>query len=188
MSIRYGLNSKRVSSSDIYHLSASNMTITSTGNDARGSFYVTAYVNADAPGCGNPNQPSIWVLIKNEALLGWTRMTHRTYATFKSSCWYLNESTVTNNIQSFSTSSGDRLFRATNCFELPQFKHQTFACDNETTNAFHSTYAIGDFREWYQTRRRNSMTAMAGPGFNLSCNTVGSGSMISISDIFLTTN
>ena len=185
MATRYGIVSKRISSEDVYSADVANMTITSQGNDQRGGYYITAYINEDAPGCGNPKFPIMTIKIKNQALLGWKRVVFKTYGTFKSSCWYLNEATYANNIQTFSTAAGDKIFKSENCFELPQFTTQTAVCDNNTTNAFHTTYASGTYRIWYQSRRRNSLTVEAGPSIELGCNLVGSTNIITMSDIYV---
>lgn len=183
MSIRYGCGNKTIGLDDVYSTVLNNMTMTDEGQDYRGGYYVTAYVNSNAPGCGNPFAPDITVNVRNDALRGWKKITFKTRGTFVSSCWYLNESYTANNLLTYSSAAGDRIFKSVNCFELPQFTAQTTACDNASTNAFHSSYAIGSYREWYQTRRRNSLTTMAGPSIGLSCNSVGTGATITISDI-----
>lgn len=185
MAIQYGIARKRVGLADIHSTILSNMTMTDEGEDPNGGYYVTGYVNSNAPGCGNPIEPSIAVNVKNEALVGWREITFKSRGTFTAACWYLNESSYVNNIHTFNTALGDSIFKSLNCFELPQFAVQTSACDNSTTNAFHPTYLVGSFREWYQTRRRNSLTALAGPSIGLSCNSVGTGATITISDIYV---
>jgi len=185
MSIQYGLGRKRITQADIYGTVINNMTITDEGQDSRGGYYITAYVNSNAPGCGNPLAPDITVNVKNDALVGWKKITFKTRGTFVASCWYLNESYTANNLITYSTAAGDKIFKSTNCFELSQFTVQTTACDNATTNAFHSSYAVGSYREWYQTRRRNSLTTVAGPSIGLSCNSVGTGATVTISDIYV---
>lgn len=185
MATRYGRSSKRISAADISSVTLNNMTLVSSGDDVRGGYFYSAYVNSDAPGCGNPKEPSILINIKNSALNNWRVISFKTYGTFTASCWSLNVSSWANNILAMDTAAGDGFFRSTNCFELSQFTKQTSACDNASTNAFHVNYVVGAFREFYQTRRRNSLTTEAGPAMQLSCNSVGSSSIITISDIFV---
>jgi hypothetical protein len=185
MATRYGLTSKRISSVDIYNATATSMTITSQGNDSKDGYYITAYINGDAQGCAGTT-PAISILIKNETLPGWKKISFKTYGTFKSSCWHLNEGSYANNLVSFNIGAGDYFFKCTNCFELPQFTNQSTICDNEPTNAFHSSYAVGEYREWYQRRRRNVLTDVAGPGIYLGCIAyTGISAVISISDIYV---
>lgn len=186
MAIQYGLARKRVGLADIHSTVLSNMTMTDEGQDINGGYYVTGYVNSNAPGCGNPIEPSIAVNVKNEALPGWKKITFKSRGTFTAACWWLNEAApYANNISTFSTAAGDSIFKSLNCFELPQFTVKTFACDNDSTNAFHPSFLVGSFREWYQTRRRNVLTTLAGPSIGLSCNSVGTGATITISDIYI---
>jgi len=183
MATSYGTTSRRVSSGDIHSIVADNMTITSEGEDSFGGYYLTAYINSNAPGCGNPLLPTLTVSVKNDILQGWNKITFKSYGTFTTACWNLNDGANINNLQSYSTAAGDRIFKAKNCFELPQFAVKTSACDNNSDNAFHPSFAVSNFREWFQTRRRNSLTSPAGPSITLSCNSVGTGSVIIISDI-----
>ena len=161
------------------------MTLVSSGSDARGAYYASAYVNSDAPGCGNPKEPIMTVSINDAILPGWKYVTFKSYGTFLASCWWLNESSAANNIASYSAASGDRIFRSTNCFELSQFAVKTFACDNNSDNAFHSSFYVGTYREWYQMRRRSDLTQPAGPGVYLSCNSTGAGAVITLSDMYV---
>lgn len=185
MAISYGRMSKRIGASDIDSVIVTHMTILEEGEDNTGGYYLTVYPNAYAGGCSVAPDPYVYVNIKNWALHNWRRLSFKTYGTFVASCWDLNESVYNNNILTYSTGSGDRIFKSVNCFELPQFNVQTAACDNASTNAFHTTYKVGSYREWYQTRRRNSLTTVAGPAVHLSCNSTNTGSLIRFSDIFV---
>ncbi len=185
MPISYGTTSKRISAGEVHSIVTSNMTILAEGEDSLGGYYLSAYINSNAPGCGSPNFPVMSVNIKNEALLGWKKVTFKTYGTFITSCWSLNENAYSNNISSYSAVAGDRIFKSKNCFELPQFAVKTTACDNESDNAFHSYNVVGTYREWYQTRRRDSLTAIAGPSIELGCNSVGESFIITFSDIYV---
>lgn len=177
--------SKRVGLADIDSIIATNMTILQEGEDATGGYYISTYVNTNAGGCGIQVDPILYVNVKNSALHRWRKISFKTYGTFVASCWDLNESAYTNNLLSYSTASGDRIFKAVNCFELPQFAVKTSACDNNSDNAFHNSFDVGTYREWYQTRRRNSLTTVAGPAIHLSCNSTGTGSIVTFSDIFV---
>lgn len=186
MSIQYGLGRKRIGLEDIYSTSLTGIVMTDEGNDSSGGYYVSGYIGLNTYGCGvSPEEPIMIVNIKNDALVGWKKITFKTKGTFTSACWWLNESTYANNLLTYSAAAGDKIFKSVNCFELPQFTVQTSACDNASTNAFHGTYAVGSYREWYQTRRRNSLTTIAGPSVWLSCNAVGTGATITISDIYV---
>lgn len=187
MATEYGRCSKRVSPADIESVTLTNMTLVSSGSDSNGGFTVTAYVNSDSPGCGNPLFPVIYVNVKSSALANWSRMTFKSYGTFVASCWQLNDGGFPNNMLGYSSAAGDSFFRCINSFNLPQFTLQTAACDNDPTNVFHSSYAVGSYRVWYQTRRRNNLSLSAGPCIYLSCNSVGSTSQITISDMFIYT-
>jgi hypothetical protein len=184
MSVFYGKNVRRVPPNNVT-LTLNNMTLVSSGSDARGAYYVSAYVNSDSPGCGNPKEPSILVTIDDAILPGWKYVTFKSYGTFVASCWNLNESSWLNNLSSYSVAAGDKIFRSTNCFELSQFTVKTSACDNDPTNAFHSSFYVGTYREWYQMRRRNNLAQSAGPAIQLSCNSVGATSVITISDMYV---
>jgi hypothetical protein len=166
MATKYGKTSRRITPSDISSVTVNNMTLISSGSDARGGYFYSGYVNTGAGGCGAGVEPSIFINIKNTALNNWRVITFKTFGTFTASCWSLN-------------------VRSTNCFELSQFTKQTSACDNEPTNAFHSSFYVGTFREFYQTRRRNSLSTEAGPAMQLSCNSTGASSIITISDIYV---
>lgn len=185
MATKYGKTSRRITPSDISSVTVNNMTLISSGSDARGGYFYSGYVNTGAGGCGSGVEPSILINIKNTALDNWRVITFKTFGTFTASCWSLNVSSWANNLLAMDTSLGDGFSRSTNCFELSQFTKQTSACDNEPTNAFHSSFYVGTFREFYQTRRRNSLSTEAGPAMQLSCNSTGASSIITISDIYV---
>jgi hypothetical protein len=187
MATRYGLNSKRVSTFDINSTTLTNMTMITEGNDTVGGYYISAYVNANAGGCGTQIDPCLAITIKNEAMVGWKRISYKTYTTATAACWSMasNIYGASTNLQSFSTGSGDYFFKSINCFELSQYAKKDFACDNNSDNFMHPAYLTGTFREWHQVRRRNSLTTVAGPSFGMSCNSVGSTAIVTISDIYI---
>ena len=181
MATFYGPISKRVTSNDIASVTLTNMTLITSGSDASGGFYCSAYVNDDSPGCGNPKYPIFLISVLDSLYTGWTKISFKSYGTFKCSCYSLNEDlfVAANNISTYNESLGDEFFKCENCFELPQFTTVTVRCDNESTNAFHSAYAVGSYRIWYQTRR-NSLLSPAGPGIGFSCNDTGTAHIMTI--------
>jgi hypothetical protein len=134
MATKYGKTSRRITPSDISSVTVNNMTLISSGSDARGGYFYSGYVNTGAGGCGAGVEPSIFINIKNTALNNWRVITFKTFGTFTASCWSLNVSSWANNILAMDTSLGDGFSRSTNCFELSQFTKQTSACDNEPTH------------------------------------------------------
>lgn len=161
-----------------------NCTITSQGNDNSGGYAISYYFNNS--GCGGA-ESGLYFTIKNT--IPWSRIFCKFTNNGTASCWVFNQNGfggVSPNLASYNTSLGDIIFRwdATNSFQNTSFAVQCSACDNNTDNFMHGTYATGDPKTFYMFMRRNN-SSPAGVGHGRSCNSVGAGQNTTISEIYI---
>ena len=136
-------------------------------------------------GCGNSGDGGIRVELKDP--IPWTKITFEWYMTGTASCWWFNQGSAYfgyGNLQPFSTTL-DSVSRCVNSFELSKYTLQMTACDNATTNFMHGSQKTGDYRSFFSTRRRNSMSSLANINFQLSCNGTGPSNYFILRNIFV---
>lgn len=172
MAINYGRNYRKITLSDISSISIVNSTNTSAIDDENGA--VLQFSHSSSVGCGSSG---FTILLKDTT--PWTRITYKIYLTGTTSCWAFSQGTsyvpADANILVWD-SSQDRVFFSKNCWELPQYTLKMSACDNNSDNFFHGSYATGTYREFYTTRRRNSTASLAGLSCGRAC--MGDGTTI----------
>lgn len=168
MSTYYGRNYKNITLFDISSVSLLNCTNTNLSDIETGAVLTFSH---PAIGCSSSG---FTILLKD--IIPWTRITYKIYLTGTTSCWAFSEGTsyvpVNANIVSWN-SSQDRVFFPINCWELPQYTLKMSACDNNSDNFFHGSFATGSFREFYTTRRRDSMSSLAGLSCGRACLVAG---------------
>lgn len=181
MSINYGRNSRRIGSFDINLLTVANGTVVSSGEDSYGGYFIKFQI--DSAGCGAPNS-RFSIELKDQT--PWTNISYEAYNEGTASCWDFNAGGAfgLGNLLAYN-SSIDTISRAVNCFELPQFAKKMSACDNNSDNFMHNVYAVGTFRSFFVTRRRNLTTSLVNLNFERSCNSTGTGSFIIVRNIFV---
>jgi len=174
MGISYGRNSLRVTNSYINQITNTNGVIVSQGDDSSGGFQFVWYpLNG---GCGSTPDSRFFIELKDT--FPWKYITYQVSTTGIAACWDFNQSS--GNFISFD-SSIDRVFNSANSFENPAYQIKMSACDNDATNF----YRFSGVKSFYVTRRRNSLVTPASIFLNLSCNTVGAGSAVTINNIFI---
>lgn len=164
MATDYGRKARRVLASDINAITLTNSSIISQG-DVNGGAEIKIQHAGDA--CITPS--AFYIELKD--MIAWTNITCEFYLTNKASCWAFNVAgygAVTGNLLTYN-SSLDKISKSVNCFELPQFTTQITVCDNATTNMYHVSYAVGAYRSFFISRRRNVGTGLAGISHGLSC-------------------
>ena len=174
MGIAYGRNSLRVSSAYVNQITNTNGTIVSQGDDSSGGFKFVWYpLNG---GCGGTPNSKFFIELKDT--IPWKYITYQFSATGTAACWDFNQ--AAGNTITFS-SSIDRVFNSVNSFENPAYQIRMGACDNEPTNF----YRFAGTKSFYVTRRRNSLIIPASVYIDLSCNSTGAGSAVTINNIFI---
>lgn len=177
MGVAYGRNSLRVSNDYINTITNTNGVIVSQGNDSGGGFEFTWYPLNN--GCGQT--PNSLFVIELKDTFPWKYITYQVTARGTASCWNFNQgSGVDGNIISFN-SSIDRVFKSVNSFENPAYQTKMNACDNEANNF----YRFAGTKSFYVTRRRNSLIIPASIYVQLSCNSTGVNSSMTVNNIFI---
>jgi hypothetical protein len=145
---------------------------------ADGSAIVTVTMNRDiANSCGSNN--GVRVLIKDA--IPWRRLYVSFLSTGTASCWGWNGdngygtglSGANGNLLAYSSAAGDFTRFESNVWNLPQFRKYFSACDNNSDNYMHGSYAIGASRGFDMYCRRNSMASLAGPSHGRTCSVDG---------------
>lgn len=174
MGVSYGRNSLRVSNDYINSITNTNGTIISQGNDNNGGFEFNWYpLNG---GCGATPNSQFYIELKD--IFPWKYITYQLTVRGTASCWNFNQ--AAGNTLSFN-SSIDRVFNSINSFENPAYQIKMSACDNEPTNF----YRFAGTKSFYVTRRRNVLTSPASIYVDLSCNTTGVNSSVTVNNIFI---
>ena len=166
MSIGYGQRGYILTPANITQIDLVSCTFDSVAGGDK--FHEWSFTAANV-GCGSTGA----TMIINDATIPfpWTKIAWRTRVNFTSACWNFANTNSSygigaHNILSWNTALGDAVSRTVNSFELSQYALKMEACDNETNNFLHPSYATGSFREWNMFRRRNGTnTAAAAAGF-----------------------
>jgi hypothetical protein len=174
MGISYGRNYLRVTNSHVNQITNTNGVIVSQGDNSSGSFEFVWYpLNG---GCGVTPNSQFFIELKDT--ISWKYITYQFKTTGTAACWNFNE--AAGNLITFN-SSVDRVFNSVNSFENPAYQVKMVACDNAETNF----YRFAGIKSFYVTRRRSSLVTPASVYVDLSCNSVGVGSAITINNIFI---
>lgn len=171
MSLAHGQKSTLVTSNHVYGVSVNSATVNleATGNlGTRGGYQVS--VTHDNVGCG-----STGVLLELNDTVPWSFITFEVYLTSVTSCWSFCTGNYVSagggNILSYNEGNGDRISRAFNSWELPQFQthDRQSACDNDSNNFFHGSFAVGDPKKFFMKRRRNVNESRGGIALGRAC-------------------
>lgn len=164
MSTFYGRNYRKVELADISSISLLSATLSNSINNENGAVLTFDHQGVN---CGTT---AFTIFIKD--IIPWTYITYKIYLVGTASCWAFSHGTnyaaADANIKTWD-SNLDRVFFAQNCWELPQFTLKMFACDNNSDNFMHGGYAVGAYRSFMTTRRRNSMASLAGIAHGRAC-------------------
>ena len=189
MATSYGLKSKVITSSDLTVLSYGGTVLES--GDINGAFSLT--YRHDLPSCGDPRGTAEVYLKINDAPANYTYITYTlNISANAAACWSFNQGSssggmnYTNSLNipvnggclSYSTSL-DPISFASNCFELPQYTKQMYACDNNDTN-FMRFAGVKSF-----TVRRRVDTSAASFGVWLSRGCHDTNGTVTVSNIFV---
>ena len=193
MTVLYGTKSKLLTAQDITVYKSSGL-VTTYDSDNNGSYKYSGYFTRW--GCGTP-QDGIYLKFNNTTIgTDWTKVTYKMYLTGSASCWNFNMGTSYalsyESIYSMPNNGGmldfnssiDKITYSKNCFELPQYGVKMNACDNDSTNMFHGAYITGSYREFIVTRRKGSGSDF-GIHHERSCNSTGTDSVVTITDIMV---
>jgi hypothetical protein len=150
--------------------------ITASGNDSNGMYYVTYSHPAD--GC-----VSSGFAVKIKSSIPWNYLVCKFYLTGGSACWNFNTDgySPSSGMLSYDVSAGDQIFAPTNTFENATFVKKSSACDNEPNNFFHQSFNSASFKQFSMFSRRNG-TLSAGPTHGRAC---GTGGITTISEIYI---
>lgn len=149
---------------------------TSYGNDANG-FYSVSYSHP-VDGCGSSG-----FSVTLNSSLSWSYLVCLFSLTGTSACWNFNCDgySPSSGMLSYSAGSGDVIFDYLNCFEYSQFTKKSSACDNNSDNFMHPSFAVSSTRSFWMFSRRNG-TSAAGPTHGRAC---GQGGNTTISNIYI---
>lgn len=138
--------------------------VNAVGNDSGGGFYLD--FQHQNSGCDSSG-----FAVKIKSTIDWSWVLCKFYCEGYASCWNFNCDgySPTSNMLTYSEASGDRIFNWTNCFEYSQFTRKGSACDNDSTNFMHGSYAVAGSRTFWMLSRRNG-TLSAGPTHGRACN------------------
>jgi hypothetical protein len=168
---------------DSINVDTNGLTFYSVSTDQNGGAVITVDMPSNlSNGCNSNNGVS--VLIGN--FVPWTRM-HCTYTNTLgiASCWGWGGnngygaglSTPTGNMLAYNATAGDFTYDEVNVWNLSQFNKYFSACDNNSTNYMHGSYAIGGAtgppRGFSMFSRRNNMSLPAGPAHGRTCSGYG---------------
>lgn len=171
MALAHGQKSTLVTSTHVYGVSVNSATInTGTTGDigSRGGYQIS--VTHDNVGCS-----STGVLLELNDLVAWTFVTFEVSLTSYCSCWSFCTGNYVSagggNILSYNEGNGDRISRAFNSWELPQFQthNRESACDNDSDNFFHGSFSVGDPKTFFMKRRRNVNGNRGGIALGRAC-------------------
>lgn len=138
--------------------------VNASGTDSSGGYYLDFQH-------GNSGCDSSGFAIKIKSVYQWSYLICKFYCEGYASCWNFNADgySPTSGMLTWSEASGDILFDSVNAFELSQFQKKSNACDNDTTNFMHGSFAVSSSRSFYMLSRRNG-TSSAGPTHGRACN------------------
>ena len=176
MALAHGQASTLVTSNHVYGVSVNNATINTgdTGNlGTRGGYQLS--VTQQGVGCG-----STGLLLELNDTVPWSNITFEAVVTGAYSCWSFCTggfvSAGGGNILSYNEGNGDRISRAFNSWELPQFQthDRQSACDNNSDNFLHTSFNVGDPKRFFMKRRRDVNGNRGGISIGYACvSTVG---------------
>ena len=151
-------------------------TISNSNNDANG-YYTLTYLHQNS-GCDSSG-----FAIKIKQDIEWSYLICDFYMEGVASCWSFNQDGYgpTTGMLSWDSNQGDLFWDPFNSWDLPQYSVKTFACDNNSDNFMHGSFATGANRGFTIRSRRNG-TSYAGPAHGRACN--GGGTTI-VSNIIL---
>ncbi len=150
--------------------------INSSGNDSNG-FYRLNFQHSNS-GCDSSG-----FAIKIKRDIEWSYLMCDFYLEGVASCWNFNADgySPSSGMLTWDSGSGDLFMDPFNSFELSQFTKKSNACDNDSTNFLHGSFAVGSNTGFTMLSRRNG-TSYAGPTHGRACN--GSGITI-VSNIII---
>lgn len=150
--------------------------VTASGNDSKGMYYVTYTHPVD--GCGSSG-----FAVKIKSSIEWSYLVCKFYLTGGSACWNFNADgySPSSGMLSYDVNAGDQIFAPTNTFENTAFVKKSNACDNEPNNFFHQSFNSAAFKQFSMFSRRNG-TSSAGPTHGRAC---GVGGITTISEIYI---
>jgi hypothetical protein len=146
------------------------------GTETNGAAIVTATMLFNtANGCSSNN--GIFIRIKD--VIPWRKIYVSFISTGVASCWGWNgnngygagmtSSQQQGNLLSYNASLGDFTRNEFNVWNLPQFRKYFSACDNNSDNYMHGSFAVGTSRGFDIYSRRNNMGVLAGPSHGRTC-------------------
>jgi hypothetical protein len=141
--------------------------VNASGADSNG-FYYLDFAH------GNGGCDSSGFAIKIKSAYDWSYLACKFYCEGVASCWNFNADgySPSSGMLSWDSSQGDRIYDYLNCFEYSQFAKKSSACDNNSDNFMHSSFAVSSTRSFYMLSRRNG-TSSAGPTHGRACNYLG---------------
>lgn len=150
--------------------------ITASGNDSNGMYFITYSHPAD--GCSSSG-----FAVKIKSSIPWNYLVCKFYLTGGSACWNFNADgySPSSGMLSYDVNAGDQIFAPTNTFENTAFVKKSNACDNEPNNFFHQSFNGAAFKQFSMFSRRNG-TSLAGPTHGRAC---GIGGITTISEIYI---
>lgn len=164
MATNYGRNYRKVHLADIDEVQLLSCTNTASVDDNNGAVLSFSHPNI---GCAS----SGFTVFLND-MIDWRYITFKIYLTGTSACWGFCQGSYapapTANLLAWNPSL-DRVFFSKNSWELPQFQLKMAECDNDPDNFMHPSFAVGAFREFYTTRRRNDPLTRAGLSHGRAC-------------------
>lgn len=169
MGFKYGQTGRLIFDADINSITNTGITSVDKNGNEDGSFHYKVTTPGD--GCTTNNG---FVILLDD-VIPWTKISYKVTLTGVSSCWNFNNGTnylpaVAHNILSWN-SSLDTVTKCLNTFEQTQFAIKMFACDNNSDNFFHSSFAVGNPKIFTAVRRRDSISnGLAGPAIGVNCN------------------
>jgi hypothetical protein len=123
---------------------------------------------------GNTGCDNSGFAIKIKSQYNWSYLVCKFYCEGYASCWNFNADgySAASGMLNWDSASGDRIFDFLNCFENTQFTKKSSACDNDSSNFMHGSFATSSTRSFYMLSRRNG-TSSAGPAHGRACNYLG---------------
>ena len=173
----YGRRFRRVTTDMVSSIQNTAIgSVASYGNDSNGFFTVTYTHPVD--GCGSSG-----FSVTINSSISWSYLVCLFSLTGTSACWNFNCDgySPSSGMLSYSAGSGDVIFDYLNCFENTAFVKKSSACDNNSDNFMHPSFATASTRSFWMFSRRNG-TAAAGPTHGRAC---GQGGSTTISNIYI---
>jgi len=188
MSVHAGPHGILVAAAQVNTVQITGGTILSQG-DVAGVGFQTQFRH-DLGGCGGPDS-GVFVEIKD--FMPWTYMSVQFLLIGTASCWSFNTpgygaavgNSGTGNMLSYDTAAGDVCIRTYLAQNDPSFNthNPVSACDNAADNFMIANGSV--YRQCTFVRRRNINGNLAGPHHGRSCNSIGSGSISILQNIYV---